>query len=171
MSALSIRCAPSFRPEHTTPRNAKRRPHRHSDRHTATRNSNAARTVIPNRAHRTPQHQTLPAPSFRPSTLQPATPNAARTVIPTGADRLFSSAFASCERVGLRSGGISLRLRTCPSSRHTVSPLRVPCAKDPVAVFCLLSRPRAHAPFAHDVFRLLYGVNETRICFAPLHRR
>ena len=55
-------------------------------------------------------------PSFRPEQTAPRNSNAARTVIPTGADRLFSSAFASCERVGLRSGGISLRLLTCPPS-------------------------------------------------------
>src|SRR5580704_11074450 len=47
-------------------------------------------------------------PSIRPEQPHPATPSPPRTVIPTGADRLFSSAFASCERVGLRSQGISL---------------------------------------------------------------
>ena len=69
-----------------------------------------------------------PPPSIQPEQPHPATPNPPRTVIPTGADRLFSSAFASCERVGLRSGGISLRLRTCPErleySRRTVIPTR-----------------------------------------------
>jgi hypothetical protein len=61
------------------------------------------------------------APSFRPEQAAPRNSNAARTVIPTGADRLFSSAFASCERVGLRSGGISLRLRTWPPFHVTPS--------------------------------------------------
>jgi hypothetical protein len=48
------RTAPSFRPEHTAPRN-----------------SNAAHTVIPTGADRTPQLQTLPTPSFRPKQTAP----------------------------------------------------------------------------------------------------
>jgi hypothetical protein len=73
--------------------------------------------------------KTLPHRHSDRSTPHPNS-DTTRTVIPTGAGRLFSSAFASCERVGLRSGGISLRLRTCPEhleySRRTVISTRAP---------------------------------------------